>query len=281
MACSLKELQDVEYEILCKFADFCDANQITYGLSGGTLLGAIRHNGFIPWDDDVDVHMSAEAFKKFQRRIRKHPIPGLHFSWVDTDPEFPFYFAKLRKNGTYMPEESCTCFDMHNGVWIDIFIFTGLPKNKLLAKLQQRLYFFFATTARLLVNNQIDRNDTEHETNYNFKYRFLQRLSRKSIRRLRRFLFSAYTCLGSRNSEYITYTDWATKPKPPLPRSFETPTVKHIFEQREFSIPKNYDIALRTQYGDYMTPVEYPFHTDFSKIQLAGGQHDSYYLRDF
>jgi lipopolysaccharide cholinephosphotransferase len=264
MACTLQELQNTEYEILCKFADFCDAHRIAYGLSGGTLLGAIRHDGFIPWDDDCDVHMSAQDFKKFRRCIRRDPIPGMHFSWIDTDPDCPFYFAKLRKNGTYMPEDLTRTLDMHNGVWIDIFVYTGLPKSRPAAKLQQKLYFIFATTARLYTNNAIDCDDAQ----YNAKYRFLQGLSRKSMRRLRRLLFALYTSLGSSRSEYITYTDWATQPKKPLPRSFEMPTVKHVFGDREFSIPKNYDIALSTQYGDYMTPVEYPSHTDFSKVQL-------------
>ena len=268
MACTLQELQKTEYEILCKFADFCEAHNIPYTLSGGTLLGAVRHNGFIPWDDDIDVHMSAETFKKFVRKIRKEPIYGMHFSWIDTDPEFPFYYAKLQKNGTFMPEEACRPFDTHNGVWIDIFIYTGLPKNSFLAKLQQRLYFFFATLARMYFNDQNDANNTEHEANYNAKYRFLQNLSRKKRVWLRKFLFRGYTALGSRKSELITYTDWSINPKKPLPRSFEEPACKHIFEGREFLVPQNYDISLRTQYGDYMTPKQYTLHTDLSKVQL-------------
>ena len=212
--------------------------------------------------------MSAEAFKKFLRLYKKHPIPGLHLSWVDTDPEYPFFFAKLRKNGTFMPEETYLPFDMHNGIWVDIFIYMGLPKSRLLAKLQQKLYFIFATMARLYAYNQIDDKDTQNDAQYNAKYRFLQNLSRKNSHRLRRLLFRLFTSLGSRRSEYITYTDWALTPKKPLPRSFEMPTVKHIFRDREFPIPKNYDISLSTQYGDYMTPVEFPSHTDFSNVQL-------------
>ena len=267
MACTMKELQDAELGILCQFADFCTQESIPYGLSGGTLLGAIRHKGFIPWDDDIDVHMDVRAFKKIVRRFRKNPIPGLHLSWIDSDAEYPFYHAKLRKNGTFMPEASCKSFDMHNGVWIDLFVYTGLPKNKLFAKVQEKLYFVFATTARMYLYDQIDAKNGG-EAQYSAKYRFLKGLSRKRMRRLRKLLFALYTSLGSSRSELVTYNDWSQHPKEPLPRSFEMPQCKHVFCGREFLIPQNYDASLTKQYGDYMTPVEYPLHTELDKIEL-------------
>lgn len=61
----LKEIQRIEYDILCVFADICEKHGLRYGLCGGTLLGAIRHTGFIPWDDDVDVEMPRPDYMKF------------------------------------------------------------------------------------------------------------------------------------------------------------------------------------------------------------------------
>ena len=267
MACTLQALQDVEYEILCKFADFCDANRIPYGLSGGTLLGAIRHNGFIPWDDDVDVHMEIHAFRKFLRCYRRHPIPGLHLSWIDSDGEYPHYFAKLRRNGTFMPEELNGDFDQHNGVWIDIFVYHGVPNNRFLFALQQKLYFIFATAARMHANTRLDRVD-HVEFDYSRQYRLLAGMSRKSLQRVRRLFFFLYGHIGSRRSEYICYNDWHLEPKEKLPRSFELPLTKHVFRDREFSIPQNYDAALTKQYGNYMKPVMYPSHTKLTHVEL-------------
>ena len=267
MACELKDLQQAEYDILCKFADYCDANGITYVLSGGTLLGAVRHNGFIPWDDDIDVHMEIHDFKKLVRKIRKHPIPGLHFSWIDTEPEFPYFFARLRKCGTFMPQDKYYQLDMHNGVWIDIITYFGVPKSDRLLKLQQKLYFAFATLSKMCWYKYLDE-DSEEKFEYSSKFLFLRNLSIKNRIRLLKVLFALFTAIGSRRSEYITYNDWIKNPKEKLPRSFEEPFTTHVFGDREFKIPQNYDASLTKQYGDYMTPVEFPSHVDLTHVEV-------------
>ena len=270
MESSIRDLQLAELDILRKIIKIIESHNLKYYMLGGTLLGAVRHNGFIPWDDDVDVHMEAHAFRKFLRCYRKHPIPGLHLSWIDTDPEHPYYFAKLRKNGTFMLDNNGLYnkdIDKSNGIWIDIFIFAGTPKNKFLAKVQQRVYYFFATASCVYYRNSIDaQNDSE--SHYNRRYRTLSGLSRRQMRMLRKTLFFLYCTMGSRRSEYITYTDWSMKPKEKLPRSFELPVIKHKFEDGEFSIPQNYDAALTKQYGNYMEPKQYPSHTDISTIEV-------------
>lgn len=267
MSCTLKELQDTEYEILCAFADFCDKYNIEYILSDGTLLGAIRHNGFIPWDDDVDVQMDSTNFKKFVRKIKKHPIPGMHLSWVGTDLQHPNTFAKLRKLGTFMPLNSSKGLDICNGVWLDIFVYTGYPKIKFLAKLQEKIYKGFSFLGRVYFLDLNDRNK-KVDYEYSFKYKLIKDMPYKLNGFIRKVLFSLYTSLGSKKSEFVVFNTWTSNPKPPVPRSNHTPICKHIFRDREFNIAANYDESLSYTYGDYMTPKEYPSHTDFSKIDL-------------
>ena len=268
MACELKDLQQTEYEILCKFADYCDVNNIVYGLSGGTLLGAIRHNGFIPWDDDIDVHMEIHEFRKLLRCLRKHPIPGLHLSWMDSEPDNPFDFAKLRKNGTYMPEPSSYLknIDIHNGVWVDIFCYCGVPKNKKLAALQEKLLLYYHSLSHLV----FFKNDPtiEHPLTKTKAFSIAMKMSSKTAFRLRKLLFRLYTSMGSRHSERIVYNDHTWNAKEKLPRSFELPVCRHVFCDREFSIPQNYDAALTRQYGDYMTPVVFESHADLTHVEV-------------
>ena len=267
MACTLKELQDTEYEILCSFADFCDKHKIEYVLFGGTLLGAIRHNDFIPWDDDIDVCMDYKNFRKFVHKIKKNPIPRMHFSWAGTDLQHPNNFAKLRKLGTYMVLDSNKGLDICNGVWLDIFVYTGRPKNPKIEKLQTNVYRLFSFLGRQYFFEIIDRNNQE-EYQYSKKYKLITGLPSKVNGLLRRMLFSLYNALGGKKSEYVGFNDWTVNPKEPVLRENYTPICKHVFRDREFSVPANYDQSLRAIYGDYMVPKEYPSHTDLSKIEL-------------
>ncbi|MCR5485829.1 MAG: LicD family protein [Clostridiales bacterium] len=270
MACTLTELQDTMYDILCKFDDFCTEHGIKYELGGGTLLGAVRHDGFIPWDDDVDVNMDVRDFKKFVRCYKRHPIAGYNLSWLDTAVDHPFNFAKLRKNGTFMPEDITKALNMHNGVWLDIFVFSGVPENKKLLKLKEYFYYLYSLTARLCYNNSIDAINNA-ETSYNLKYRLISRMPPKMFRRFRKLLFSIYTGIGGRRSKLITYNESnynLSHEFMKFPRSFERPTTTHAFRDRMLPIPVNYEATLNDRYGDWRTPVEYPCHTDLSKIVL-------------
>lgn len=266
MSCTLEELQKTEYEVLCLFADFCEEHKIEYVLSGGTLLGAIRHNGFIPWDDDVDVHMDIREFRRFVKQIKKNPIKGLHLSWIDTEPQNPYCFAKLRKCGTFVPAVDNETLDMHNGVWIDIFAYSGCSKSKFLFKIQETTYFWYAVLSSYYRNVNSPLNDASDK--YLKIYKYLSKMSFKRINRLRKILFGISSSLGSKNSEYVFFNCYTSKKLVKLPRRFFTPVCKHIFVDRELSIQVNYDEALREQYGDYMNPKKYPSHAILDRIEL-------------
>lgn len=266
MACTLKDLQDTEYEILCEFASFCDKHNLEYILSGGTLLGAIRHDGMIPWDDDIDVYMNVKDFKRFVRLIKKHPVQGLHLSWIDTDLQHPYLYAKLRKNGTFFPSYEKDSLDIHNGVFIDIFAYSGAPKSSFAKKLQNKVFYLYTT----LTYYYRSFDDSVDESNETYK-KLLNKLSKwdyKKINRMRKRLFNIYSIFGSKNSEYVVIDDWYNDEIKLFPREYYTPITKHIFNDREFNIAVNYDAALTNQYGDYMTPVEFPPHTKLERIQL-------------
>lgn len=265
MSCTLEELQKTEYEILCEFADFCEKHNLEYVLAGGTLLGAVRHNGFIPWDDDIDVYMEVHDFKKFVKLIKKNPVQGLHLSWLDTEPQSPFCFAKLRRCGTFFPSLLIETLDMHNGVWIDIFTYSGYPKNHIAQKIQSKTYLLFS-----LLGSYYRSCTHDLEKEYNKKYqkamKILSKMSTKTINRLRKILFSFYSSLGSKKSEYVVFNDWFQESTGVLPRKNYTPSCKHLFNDREFNIPINYDDLLTRQYGDYMTPVVFHSHANLSRI---------------
>ena len=100
----LHKLQDTELEILQEIIRVCNANNITYFTVGGTTLGAIRHNGFIPWDDDIDIGMMRDDYEKFLSVAKTELAEGFSLTYYYTDPNSPTYYAKVRKDGNEFVE---------------------------------------------------------------------------------------------------------------------------------------------------------------------------------
>lgn len=123
---SLREKQDIIFGIMKDVDRFCRANDIKYSLSSGTLLGAVRHGGFIPWDDDADIFMLREDFDRFVK-IYKSDRYHLLYNTRTADEFFAMGYAKVNEPGTYIPE-SLTMFN--HGVNIDIFPLDSVPVDE-------------------------------------------------------------------------------------------------------------------------------------------------------
>lgn len=125
---TLRKLQLTELELMREVDRICRKNNIPYSLDGGTLLGAVRHGGFIPWDDDADIMMSRAAYDKFYQAC-KLDLDSEHFFLQEfrTDPEYRWGYSKIRKNGTVFLREGQEHVKCHTGVCIDIFIFDKVP----------------------------------------------------------------------------------------------------------------------------------------------------------
>lgn len=131
----LRRLQLTELEILRELDRVCRKHNLRYYVVGGTLIGAVRHKGFIPWDDDIDVSMPRKDFDKLCK-IAKEEFSGDFFLQTrKTEKNCYFYYAKLRKNGTYFGEDKFEHTTLHKGIFMDIFPLDYIPKNKALQKI--------------------------------------------------------------------------------------------------------------------------------------------------
>lgn len=136
----LRKLQLTELEILKDFDKVCRKHNLRYYIVGGTLIGAVRHGGFIPWDDDIDVSMPRKDYNKLCAVAKEEFSDKYFLQTRKTEKSCYFYYAKLRKNGTYFGEDKFEHMPMHKGIFIDIFPLDNIPKCKLLQKLYFRTF---------------------------------------------------------------------------------------------------------------------------------------------
>ncbi|OPZ32476.1 MAG: LicD family protein [Tenericutes bacterium ADurb.BinA124] len=133
------ELQDKILEIAVYMDKMCKDNSISYYLMGGSALGAKRHGGFIPWDDDLDFFMTPDNYEKFRNVFNNSGDKSKYYlqEWGAIDGMVTI--AKIRMNGTSYIEESLKNWDIHQGIYVDIFILHNCPNNKL-SRLHQYIW---------------------------------------------------------------------------------------------------------------------------------------------
>ncbi|MBQ2699729.1 MAG: LicD family protein [Clostridia bacterium] len=119
-----------QLEIAKELKRVCDENGIRYFLDSGTLLGAVRHKGFIPWDDDMDIALLRDDYEKLLSIAPEKLAPGYFLQTWDNDPNYPYAFAKMRKLGTVYVEASSQQTGSQNGIYVDIFPYDRFPVKK-------------------------------------------------------------------------------------------------------------------------------------------------------
>ena len=131
---SVKQVQEKILEIMKYIDKICRENKIIYYIMGGTALGAVRHGGFIPWDDDLDIFMTPDEYKKFRTVLEKEGNDQFVLQEWRSIPEYLEY-AKIRMNGTTFIEENFKDRkDLHQGIYVDIMILHKVSENELVQK---------------------------------------------------------------------------------------------------------------------------------------------------
>lgn len=243
---TLREVQLFELQSLKDITEFCDNNNITYILSSGNLLGAVRHGGFIPWDDDVDIDMPLSDYKKFIRIAQKGLGKKYFVQNYRTDKNYSEMWTQIRVNGTTsMPLKECR-HEIHFGLHVDIFPLIGVG-NDLRAQNKQRKAF---ALNRLLLHDTYAKAVNEPLSN---KLKLIYAIPR-GIRRLfcrwneHRFM------LDPRKYENCIELWYSMDKVPVQPTSLLDNLTKIKFENEYFYTYADYDYYLRNMYGDYMTP---------------------------
>lgn len=130
----MTELQRVEFEILKEFVAICDKLDLKYYLVCGSALGAAKYNGFIPWDDDIDVALPRKDYEIFCEKAQSMLPEHLFLQNYRTDRYYPMIYSKIRNSNTTFIEKSCAGSNINHGIFIDVFPLDGYPEDIRLQK---------------------------------------------------------------------------------------------------------------------------------------------------
>lgn len=246
---TLQQMKDIELDMVKYLHQVCASNGINFFLVGGTLLGAVRHKGFIPWDDDIDVAMPRKDFYKLAQIMEKDDSP-YRIEFYTNTPNYGYSFPKMVDTRTTLVDEKMGYGKEITGVFVDIFLFDGVG------------------------------NSPEEAQGYFRRMRILKRMiflakrnfRMESIAKTAVFALPWLICraIGANRLNRI-FNEWAEKKdydackyvaclsgryekKEVFPREVFETTVELPFEDAQLPAPVRYDAYLGQIYGDYMTP---------------------------
>ena len=250
----LRMLQLIELEMIVEVDRICRKNHIQYTLDGGTLLGAVRHKGFIPWDDDADIVMSRHEYAKFYRACKKDLDTERFFlQEYRTDPDYRWGYAKLRRKGTEFIRVGQEHMRYKTGVCIDIFPLDNVPYQYLL----RRVYYGVNYCIRKVLYSELGKKAAPTALLRGW-YGLLFKIPRNSAFAVRNRMAAA---ANRKPTELVCHT-MCPNPGPTckygMPASCYAGFRQYEFEGMLFQGLSDYDNFLRLSYGDYMQlpPVE-------------------------
>lgn len=258
---TLTKLHSIHLDIGKEIKRICDLHGIDYILDSGTLLGAVRHQGFIPWDDDMDFAMTRDNYERFLNAANADLDKKYFLQTWETDKNYPMPYAKIRLNNTRYIENVFEKADIHQGIYVDILPYDIWPKSRL----KQRKLWLKKLYIQALI--MMKCHYMKFKSNKIYKYilkavmfTFIKFISvfysKKQLIKKYKKLIDKYNREKS-NEVYeqtvnYKFAYWV------IPKICLENYTYLNFENTSFQCPENYDVYLKSVYGDYMKlpPVE-------------------------
>ncbi|WP_163193261.1 LicD family protein [Clostridium thermarum] len=247
----IKKLQNIELELLIEFDRICRKHNITYSIDGGTLLGAVRHGGFIPWDDDADVILNRKEYEKFllvvDQELNKDKF---YFQDLNRTTGYRWGYGKLRRANTEFVRLNQEYMPYEQGIFLDVFVCDNVPDNYLLRCICNFNSFIF----RKIFYSKVGKHTAVGIDK--LIYRILELIPEKSIKKI----YAKYVKFRNRKSTEMVkcLTFPACNRVYGYKRKWYEDTIDMKFQGITLKACRDYDEYLRFLYGDYLKlpPVE-------------------------
>lgn len=239
----LDKLHSELLSIIDEVDRICSENGLCYYLAEGTLLGAVRHHGFIPWDDDLDIAMPRNDFDKFIQIANDSLMSSFELQWSTTNKEYWQLFAKVVKKGTLFKESSLKRFKPL-GIFIDIF---PLDNSSSYSKRLERRKAWINYINRIIWYKNSPKLDLKHIPHFILSLCFSSRRLHALMEEIMRSTYK----LG--NTHYVNYGSMYSLCKQTMPCSWYGEGIRVLFEGRMLNVPVEYLKVLTSIYGpDFM-----------------------------
>ena len=247
---TFREIQLEELAILKKVKEYLENNNLKYFLIGGTLLGAVRHQGFIPWDDDIDICMPREDYDRFIEICNEKEIDENYVLMAYERKNSVYPFAKVVNKRIVIDSKSIE----DRNLWIDIFPIDGYPDSyEESLKMSKKLNFY---------KGIMYLQNTQFKSIIKEKKKISNRIIKCALkpiaciipaRHISKKIIDICTKYKYADSVYVGGAVWGYGISERIEKNkFCTSAVKMKFEDEEFSVPFGYELYLKSIYGDYM-----------------------------
>lgn len=251
----LSKLQKAELEIFKIFVKICEEKELSYFICGGSFLGAVRHHGFIPWDDDIDVAMPRPDFEKFLRIAPKMLPEDLYLSTYKRKDHITLVAQIFNKHKDFTLNNSAKV--VQTGAWIDILVIDGAPEPGIKRKLFGAKYMYYRMMSQFAHFDEIVNLNKKRPWYENAAIKFAQVTNIEHKLNPVKIGDAFHKFLKSNpyeTSKYVATFMGAAKMNEILPKEVYGKGTDYEYEGMMIKGPDKYDEYLSHFYGDYMTP---------------------------
>ena len=248
----IEDIKKLSFEVLCKVREVCEENNISYSLTGGTLIGAVRHKGFIPWDDDIDIMIPRPDYDRFIDIVKNGNYNFNLFCSELNGEEYGYPFAKACHKNTVIKEKDMYTGKIEIGVYVDIFPVDGMGKSFAEAKI--RTMFFQFLHGIKIASNWTGYHKSKLRKKYYEPLRYICYLISRIISKkvINKCLDSFLRAVSFETSNFAGRMVGDFGSKEIMEKKLFDKKIKGEFEGGFFDIVEDYDTFLTRLYGNYM-----------------------------